>query len=248
MGVQQTRPTQNDQFLTLSIGTVEATPMEMATVMATIANGGVHHKPYVVAKVVGPDGKVLIDESGNAGDEVLTKDVADCEANVLRGVVTGGTGTNAAFSGQEVFGKTGTTDNRADAWFIGANPAGSGQQLATAVWFGNRTGQIAGAGFGGDSSAPVFRAFMSQALANQPDNPLPDPGPVCARPGQFVNPDGGRGAQVPVDLTQLPTVSQTPGVRTQNTTPLTRPPVTRPPVTTTIAPSPTTTTLKQPGG
>jgi len=241
MGVQQTRPTQNDQFLTLSIGTVEATPLEMATVMATIANGGVHHKPYVVAKVVGPDGKVLIDESGNAGDEVLSKDVADCEANVLRGVVTGGTGTNAAFSGQEVFGKTGTTDNRADAWFIGANPAGSGQQLATAVWFGNRTGQIAGAGFGGDSSAPIFRVFMSQALANQPDNPLPDPGPVCARPGQFVNPDGGRGAQVPVDLTQLPTVSQTPGVRTPSTTPITRPPVTRPPVTTTRPPVTTTT-------
>jgi penicillin-binding protein 1A len=244
MGIQQTRPTQNDQFLTLSIGTVEATPLEMATVMATIANGGVHHKPYVVAKVVGPDGKVLLDNTNDPGDEVLTKDVAACETNVLRGVVTGGTGTNANISGQEIFGKTGTTDNRADAWFIGANPAGSGQQLATAVWFGNRTGQIAGAGFGGDSSAPIFRAFMSQALANQPENGLPDPGPVCARPGQFVNPDGGRGAEAPTDTSPLPTVSQTPTVTpgTPTTTPVTPAPVTTP-TTTPVTPPTTATTV-----
>jgi penicillin-binding protein 1A len=249
MGIQQTRPTQNDQFLTLSIGTVEATPMEMATVMATIANGGVHHKPYVVAKVVGPDGKVLIDNNNDAGDEVLTKDVADCEANVMRGVVTGGTGTNANISGQEIFGKTGTTDNRADAWFIGANPAGSGSQLATAVWFGNRTGQIAGAGFGGDSAAPIFASFMRQALADQPDNSLPDPGPVCARSGQFVNADGGRGGVAPVvdPSQQLPTVTPLPGTsRTPATTPITRPPATQPPATT-QAPATTTappTTVK----
>jgi penicillin-binding protein 1A len=239
MGIQQTRPTQNDQFLTLSIGTVEATPMEMATVMATIANGGVHHKPFVVSKVVGPDGKVLIDNNNDPGDEVISKDVADCEANVLRGVVTNGTGTNAEISGQEVFGKTGTTDNRADAWFIGANPAGIGSQLATAVWFGNRTGQIAGAGFGGDSSAPIFRAFMSQALANQPDNGLPDAGPVCARSGSYVNPDGGRSGSAPIDSTQQPTVSQTPTVTpAPATTPVSRPPDTTPPVTT-VAPPPT---------
>ena len=233
MGIQQTRPTQNDQFLTLSIGTVEATPMEMATVMATIANGGVHHKPFVVQKVVGPDGKVLIDNGSDPGDEVLTKDVADCEANVLRGVVTGGTGGNANVAGQEIFGKTGTTDNRADAWFIGANPAGSGQQLATAVWFGNRTGAIAGAGFGGDSAAPVFRAFMSAALSGVSENGLPDPGPVCSRSGAYVNPDGGRGGGAPVDNSQLPTVSPAPSVQAPATTPTTAPPVvTAPPATT----------------
>lgn len=240
MGIQQTRPTQNDQFLTLSIGTVEATPMEMATVMATIANGGVHHKPYVVAKVVAPDGKVLIDNTNDPGDEVLSRDVADCEANVMRRVVTGGTGGNANVAGQEIFGKTGTTDNRADAWFIGANPAGGGQQLATAVWFGNRTGQIAGAGFGGDSAAPVFRAFMQQALAGQPDVALPDPGPVCARSGSYVNPDGGRGGSASVaDPGELPTVSPAPAPAQR--TPATAP-TTAPPPTTAAPPPPTTDT------
>ena len=70
-----------------------------------------------------------------------------------------------------------------DAWFIGANPGGAGLQLATAVWFGNCTGRIAGAGFGGDSAAPVFADFMSKALAGQTAAAMPDPGPVCARPG-----------------------------------------------------------------
>ncbi len=250
MGIQQTRPTQNDQFLTLPIGVVEATPLEMATVMATVANGGLHHKPYVVTKVVGPDGKVLLDNTNDPGDQVLTSDVADCEANVLRGVVTNGTGGNANVAGQEIFGKTGTTDDRHDAWFIGANPSGGGMQLATAVWFGNRTGNIGDAGFGGDSAAPIFRVFMQQALAGQPDVALPGPGPVCSRSGAFVNPDGGRGAQTPVDFNQLPTVAQTPTVtpRTPTTTPITRPPsttrppATRPPATTT----PPATTV--PGG
>ena len=109
----------------------------MATVMATIANGGVHHTPYVVQKVVGARRQGLLDEQQRPASQALTADVAACEQNVLRGVVTGGTGSNAAVDGQNIFGKTGTTDHRTDAWFIGANPAGAGQQLATAVWFGN---------------------------------------------------------------------------------------------------------------
>ena len=213
MGVQQTRPTQNDQFLTLSIGTVEATPMEMATVMATIANGGVHHKPFVVQKVVGPDGKVLIDNGSDPGDEVLTKDVADCEANVLRGVVTGGTGGNANVAGQEIFGKTGTTDNRADAWFIGANPAGFGtaarhRGVVRQPHRGDR-----GAGFGGDSVGAGVPGVHERGPLGRSETGLPDPGPVCSRPGQYVNPDGGRGGGAPVYNSQLPTVSRLPACR-----------------------------------
>jgi penicillin-binding protein 1A len=212
-----------------TLGTKEQNTLTMATVMATIANRGVHHTPYVVAKVVAAGGKVILDDTNNAGDDVLATDVADCEQNVLRGVVTGGTGGNANVGGQEIFGKTGTTDNTTDAWFIGANPGGNGMQLATAVWFGNRTGAIEGAGFGGDSAAPVFQAFMSAALDGQPEAALPAPGLVCARPGQFVNPDGGRAA-TPPDLSSLfpPTVQQAPTVRPQTTTPISRPPVTTP--------------------
>jgi penicillin-binding protein 1A len=201
MGIKQSRPAPSDQFLTLSIGTVEATPIEMATVMATIAAGGVHHDPFVVRSVTRTsDGKELIpDQIFNVGNRVVDQDVANCEANVLRRVVTGGTGTAANVAGHQVFGKTGTTDNRADAWFIGATP-----QLATAVWFGNRTGNVPGAGFGGSSSAPIFNAFMSQALDGLPDPGLPPSGPVCARPGSFVDENGGRSQTPSVTTTTAP--------------------------------------------
>jgi membrane peptidoglycan carboxypeptidase len=211
-------------FLTLTLGVFPQNTETMADVMATVASGGVHHTPYVVQKIVFPDGKVL--DTNTTGDQVLSPDVAACEQNVLRGVVTSGTGTGAAVSGQEIFGKTGTTDNLTDAWFIGANPAGAGQQLATAVWFGDYAQNLGGAGFGGSSAAPVFQAFMSDALANQPEATLPDQGPVCERAGQNVVDTGGRSNNAPVaPVPQLPTVQQQP---------------TSPAPTTTVAPAPTT--------
>jgi penicillin-binding protein 1A len=175
--------------------------------------------------VTTPDGKVIIDNTGNPGDVVLDRDVANCEVNVLRGVVTHGTGGNANVQGHTIFGKTGTTDNRADAWFIGATP-----QLATAVWFGNRTGNVPGAGFGGDSSAPIFRAFMGAALDGLPDVGLPPPGPVCDRAGAFVDENGGRSSAPPVTTTLVP--PPTPSTQV-------RPPVTVPPVVTSSPPATT---------
>jgi penicillin-binding protein 1A len=218
-------------YLTLTLGVFEQNTETMASVMSTIASGGVYHKPYVVQKVVAPDGGVLFEEN-NPGTQVLDPNVAACEQNILRGVVTGGTGTNAGVGGHSVYGKTGTTDERNDAWFIGATP-----QLATAVWFGNwRTTQSGiSAGFGGDSAAPVFRAFMSQALEDQPEIPLPDPGPVCSRPGRAVNPVGGRGNAAPVapESPELPTVQQQPTAPNPGPTapPATTPAATAPPAT-----------------
>ena len=213
------------KILNLSIGTIEATPLEMATVMATIANNGIHHTPVFVQKVLNSDGTVRFDNTVRAGDVVLSPEVAACEQNVLRGVITGGTGTAAAVSGQTPYGKTGTTDDRTDAWFIGATP-----QLATSVWFGFRERAIGGAGFGGDSAAPIFSQYMSGVLEGSPNVGLPDPGPVCARPGLYVNPDGGRGA--PVNVPVVPVPAQTPTVQTPTVQQLpSTPAATTPPVT-----------------
>ena len=225
LGIQQTRPAPDDQFLTLSIGVIEATPLEMATVMATISNNGVRHTPYVVAKIVFPDGKV-IDNTTDPGIQVITRDEANCEVNILRRTVTGGTGTRAALASHTAWGKTGTTDNDADAWFLGATA-----QLATAVWFGNRTGNVSGAGYGGVSSAPVFKAFMDPALEGQPDFGLPPAGPVCARAGVFVDENGGRTQAPP----PTPTLAPPPPSVQVSPTP-TSPPVTLPPATTPPAP------------
>ncbi|MEX1007071.1 MAG: transglycosylase domain-containing protein [Acidimicrobiia bacterium] len=197
--------------LTLSIGDIEATPLEMATVIATIANGGVHQAPYFVQNVVGSNGLPLpgFPEIDRPGDRVLAQDVAECEQILLRGVITGGTGTGyTEVPGHEPFGKTGTTDNLGDAWFIGATP-----QLATAVWFGNRTTNALRAGFGGPTSGPIWRQFMQDALADQPNIPLPDRGSnaVCNRPGKAVNEDGGRAALVIApEPSDTPVISVTP--------------------------------------
>jgi penicillin-binding protein 1A len=192
-------------ILNLTLGTREQNTETMASVLATIASGGTYRAPYVIQKVVAPDGKVVFDENA-PGTPAISPEVAACEQNMLRRVVTGGTGTAANVAGHEVFGKTGTTDQRADAWFIGATP-----QLATAVWFGNYKNNAGGAGFGGVSAAPVFHAFMSQALAGKPSIPLPDPGPVCARAGGYANPTGGRSQSAPViNPAPLPTVEQQP--------------------------------------
>ena len=165
----------------------------------------VHHSPYVVQKIVSSDGRTLLDVA-NPGERVLDADVAACEQNILRHVVVGPenhTGANADVPGHDVFGKTGTTDERNDAWFIGATP-----QLATAVWFGNwRTTQSGvSAGFGGDSAAPIFAAFMEPALADLPDIPLPSAGPVCARARQSVIDTGGRAVVPAAPIPPLPTV------------------------------------------
>jgi penicillin-binding protein 1A len=225
--------------LTLSIGDIEATPLEMATVMATIANDGVHQSPYFVQKVMAPNNPIpVIDESNRPalGDRVLDQDVAECEQIMLRGVITGGTGTGyTEVPGHEPFGKTGTTDNKSDAWFIGGTP-----QLATAVWFGNRTTNQLSAGFGGPTSGPIWRRFMIGALEGQPNVPLPDRGSnaVCNRPGKQVNEEGGHGGAVAVAPPTDSDSQRNPSGPTP--TVITTPPPTTPPATTPATTPPTT--------
>jgi membrane peptidoglycan carboxypeptidase len=115
-------------YLPITLGVADATPLEMATVISTIADQGVRHQPVFVKKVVGPDGHVYIDNSQSSGQRVLDPTIADCETDMLRGVITGGTGTAAQLPDRDAAGKTGTTDNYGDTWFIGFTP-----QLATAV-------------------------------------------------------------------------------------------------------------------
>ena len=142
---------------------------------------------------------------------------------MLRGVITGGTGTGYTdVPGHEPFGKTGTTDNRGDAWFIGGTP-----QLATAVWFGNRTTNQLSAGFGGPTSGPIWRHFMIDALEGTDDVRLPDRGSnaVCNRAGRQVNEDGGHGAPV---FIPPPAGAAAPAVSSPTAPPVTAPPATAP--------------------
>jgi penicillin-binding protein 1A len=109
---------------------IGVSPLEMADGYATLASGGIHHPPIAIRKVVFPDGHVDQPEKPEA-NRVISQAVAYEVSKILHENILGGTGTaaNTGCAGQA--GKTGTTDNFTDAWFVGYQP-----NLTTAVWVG----------------------------------------------------------------------------------------------------------------
>jgi peptidoglycan glycosyltransferase len=100
------------------------TPLQMATVAATIANGGVRMEPHITQKIVDPDGRTQDEIEGERAERVMNEDTARALTGMMRQVVKEGTGTAAALEGVEVAGKTGTAEIDVErdinhAWFIG---------------------------------------------------------------------------------------------------------------------------------
>jgi peptidoglycan glycosyltransferase len=146
-----------------------ATPLQMAEVAATVANGGVLMKPQIWDKVVDPDGRLTKRMDPSEQSTVMSGQTADELNTAMQGVVSAGTGTNAAIPGVTVAGKTGTAEtpfNKAcgggieqnQAWFIGFAPAEDPQvAIAASV---ECTPQ-----FGNDVAAPIFRDVAESILA-----------------------------------------------------------------------------------
>ena len=129
----------------------------MAGAYATLASGGVRHRPTGIEKVVFPDGKSE-NLANSKGKRVLTDGEAYEVTKVLHENVLGGTGVAANY-GCPAAGKTGTTDEAKDAWFVGFTP-----ELSAAVWVGYPNAGIAMPGAqGGTYAAPVWHAFMEPA-------------------------------------------------------------------------------------
>jgi penicillin-binding protein 1A len=138
----------------LSVG---VTPLEQADAYATLANGGVHHDPTAIDKIVFPGGKVDEPSTDN-GKRVLTQGQAYEVTKVLEGVITSGTGAGYTYMGcSSEAGKTGTSEDLSDAWFVGYTPL-----YSTAVWTGHPLSR-ASTGFGGPTSGPIWRSFMESA-------------------------------------------------------------------------------------
>jgi penicillin-binding protein 1A len=166
----------------------------------------------------------------------MDADAAACEIDLLRGVVTGGTGTGAQVRGWQVAGKTGTTDHHSNAWFVGMTP-----NLTTAVWHGRPDNNDPDAGFGGQIPATITQRFLSAQLPEGGQQfPWPDVPGWCNAPGQFLSPTG-RPTTAPADLT--PSATTPPPTVVINRPPATTPPRPTTPVTsppTTVPPVPTT--------
>lgn len=147
-------------------------PLEMASAYGTLANNGVRVPPICVTKVTDANGKVLL-ENYPEGKRVIREDVAIKVNAVLQQAVSSGTGRAAQIERPQA-GKTGTTDNYADAWFCGYTP-----DLSCAVWVGYPEGLISMrsvhgiAVFGGTFPAQIWKAFMGTVLADVPKTAFP---------------------------------------------------------------------------
>jgi penicillin-binding protein 1A len=147
--------------LSLALGAMDVTPLEMATAYATLANGGLRVQPFAILKVTDARGRVL-EERRPRRQVGVAADVAYVMTDILKGVITHGTGT-AARIGKPAAGKTGTTDDYRNAWFIGYTP-----HLSAAVWVGNDDNTPMNRVVGGMVPAEIWSAFMKIATANDP--------------------------------------------------------------------------------
>jgi penicillin-binding protein 1A len=135
---------------------VGVTPLEMADAYATLANGGIHHDPTAISKVEFPNGKV--DESGvDSGERVLTPGEAYEVTRILEGVITEGTGAGYTSTACTSAGKTGTSEEESDAWFVGYTP-----RFSTAVWVGHPQSREY-TGYGGPTAGPIWQSYMEGA-------------------------------------------------------------------------------------
>jgi penicillin-binding protein 1A len=140
----------------IALGALEVTPIELVTAYAPFANGGMRVMPRLVTRIEAPDGKVLWSQEIARAPAMDPRDAYEM-TSMLRGVVDYGTGRTIREYGVTgpIAGKTGTTNNGADVWFIGYSPT-----LVAGVWFGYDTPhQIADRAAGGRFAAPAWADF-----------------------------------------------------------------------------------------
>jgi penicillin-binding protein 1A len=159
--------------LSLALGTNDVTPLEMASAIGTLATLGVHAEPQAILRITDREGRVL-EEHAPRRSLALTADVAYMMTDLLKGVILRGTGT-AANIGRPAAGKTGTTDDYRNAWFIGYTP-----YLVTTVWVGNDDNAPMKRVVGGTVPARIWSAYMKVAVRGTPPDDWPRPDGVVA--------------------------------------------------------------------
>lgn len=255
---------------TYTLGVDGVTPLDMASAYGVFAAHGQKAPPTPILEIVNSQGKVLVDNIKHLPKttSVLSANVADNVTNVLQGVIQHGTGTTADI-GRPAAGKTGTTSNSTDAWFVGYTPT-----LSTAVWMGNVdkdsrpvgytpscpsgcvTGHYLGGGettfvgvYGAEWPAITWKEFMQAAMQGVPVTPFSQPAaitkPAEAPALQAVAPTTTTSTTLGLEPGDQSYVSPTPLGGPYEQTP--NGPVAPPPPTTTTSTTSTTTTTTVPG-
>jgi penicillin-binding protein 1A len=153
----------------LALGTSEVSLLDLTTAYCAFASGGLAALPYGIVEIRDSRGAVLYHRDGDGGGRVISPELAGTMNELLSGVVKNGTGRAAALD-RPVAGKTGTTQDFHDAWFVGYTA-----DLVTGVWLGNDDNAPMKHVTGGTLPARTWHAFMAAATQGMPVRPLPAP-------------------------------------------------------------------------
>ena len=159
----------------IALGTSEVSPIELVGAFAAFANGGTGIVPYIIAEVKGPGGKSLYRRQENGLGRVIQPGVVAMMNAMMRETLLSGTGRKADIPGWEAAGKTGTSQDFRDAWFVGYTAT-----LVGGVWLGNDDGTPTKKVSGGNLPVEIWSRFMRTALAGT--EPVPLPGSAGWRP------------------------------------------------------------------
>ena len=183
-------------YLPVALGAAEATLMEMTSAFAVFPNQGVHMQPYAILKITDREGNVL-QENRPEPKDAIRADTAYVMTSLLRGVVQRGTATRAAALNWEIGGKTGTTDDYTDAWFVGFDP-----DITIGVWIGlDQKKPIGHNVTGAEGALPIWIDVMKAWIGDRKESPKFDP------PGNIVF--------VSVDKSGASSTNDTPGAITE---------------------------------
>ena len=184
-------------YLTMALGAGSVTPMQMATAFSVFANGGYRVNPYLITKITDQKGKVLVDTKAPVLDESargIDARNAFIMSSLLQEVTRSGTAAKAqaALKRPDLYGKTGTTNDSIDTWFVGYQPT-----LTAAVWMGYDTPKKLGdRETGGGLSLPIWIDFMGYALKGVPVTEPPVPEGVVNIGGEWYYDEYAKGAGV----------------------------------------------------
>ena len=180
-----TSPIQLDP--SMALGAVEVTPLEMAQAYAPFSNGGNLAIAYGIERIRTASGKVLFEHRNDPRAAVIGNPPLTYMNRMLRQVIAGGTGTGARIQGYDLAGKTGTTNDYKDAWFIGYTGG-----FVAAVWVGKDDNTPMKKVTGGAEPAQIWRGFMAAALPRLqvqaiPAGPDAPPGAISDPIGELVS-------------------------------------------------------------
>lgn len=162
----------------LALGSSEVNLLELTSAYGTLANTGKHVEAHGITRILNSDGEAIY-EFANEAEPAIDETSAAIITWMMRGVVEGGTGSNAYIRGRQIAGKTGTSEKNRDLWFVGFTP-----QLTVGVWFGNDDSSPTN---GASSTAAwAWRKFVSQFIDDLPVEKFPDLPRLSGRKGSIA--------------------------------------------------------------